>query len=64
MKYWLKVNKRKWYGHTTDKLVFFSDDANYMGKLVNLRIEITSPWSLQGKPIIRKGEEICERQKF
>jgi len=39
----------KWYGRTgTDKLVFFSDDANYMGKLVNLRIELSSPWSLQG----------------
>ena len=41
--------KGKWYGRTgTDKLVFFSDDANYMGKLVNLRIELSSPWSLQG----------------
>jgi tRNA-2-methylthio-N6-dimethylallyladenosine synthase len=39
----------KWYGRTgTDKLVFFHDDANYMGKLVNLRIDQTSPWSLQG----------------
>jgi tRNA-2-methylthio-N6-dimethylallyladenosine synthase len=41
--------KGKWYGRTgTDKLVFFSDNANYMGKLINLRIELTSPWSLQG----------------
>ena len=41
--------KGKWYGRTgTDKLVFFSEDANYLGKLVNLRIEFTSPWSLQG----------------
>jgi tRNA-2-methylthio-N6-dimethylallyladenosine synthase len=41
--------KGKWYGRTgTDKLVFFTDDANYMGKLVNLRIELSSPWSLQG----------------
>ena len=41
--------KGKWYGRTgTDKLVFFSDDANYIGKLVNLRIELSSPWSLQG----------------
>ena len=41
--------KGKWYGRTgTDKLVFFQDDANYMGKLVNLRIGHTSPWSLQG----------------
>ena len=41
--------KGKWYGRTgTDKLVFFSDDANYMGKLVNLKIVLSSPWSLQG----------------
>ena len=41
--------KGKLYGRTgTDKLVFFSDNANHMGKLVNLRIELTSPWSLQG----------------
>ena len=41
--------KGKWYGRTgTDKLVFFNDNANYMGKLVNLRIELSSPWSLQG----------------
>ena len=41
--------KGKWYGRIgTDKLVFFRDDANYMGKLVNLRVDLTSPWSLQG----------------
>jgi len=41
--------KGKWYGRTsTDKLVFFSDNVNYLGKLVNLRIDLTSPWSLQG----------------
>jgi tRNA-2-methylthio-N6-dimethylallyladenosine synthase len=41
--------KGKWFGRTgTDKLVFFSDDVNYMGKLVNLRIDQTGPWSLQG----------------
>ena len=41
--------KGKWYGRTgTDKLVFFSNNANYMGKLVNLKIVLTSPWSLQG----------------
>ena len=41
--------KGKWFGRTgTDKLVFFSNNVNYMGKLVNLRIDHTSPWSLQG----------------
>ncbi len=42
--------KGKWQGRTrSDKLVFFSDDADYRGQLVNIEIEKTSPWSLQGK---------------
>ena len=41
--------KGKWFGRTgTDKLVFFTDSANHMGKLVHLMVEKTSPWSLQG----------------
>jgi tRNA-2-methylthio-N6-dimethylallyladenosine synthase len=41
--------KGKWQGRTrTGKLVFFSDSRDYPGKLVNIRIEKTSPWSLQG----------------
>jgi tRNA-2-methylthio-N6-dimethylallyladenosine synthase len=41
--------KGKWFGRTgTDKLVFFNDNVNYTGKLVNLKIDSTSPWSLQG----------------
>jgi tRNA-2-methylthio-N6-dimethylallyladenosine synthase len=39
----------KWYGRTrTDKLVFYSSDRNYQGQLVNIKIEKTSPWSMQG----------------
>ena len=42
--------KGKWWGRTrTDKLVFFEDKSDHMGQLVNVRIEKTSPWSLQGK---------------
>jgi tRNA-2-methylthio-N6-dimethylallyladenosine synthase len=42
--------KGKWYGRTrSDKLVFFSDSGDYMGQLLNIRIEKTSPWSLQGR---------------
>jgi len=42
--------KDKWQGRTrTGKLAFFIDDNDYLGKLVNIRIEKTSPWSLQGK---------------
>jgi tRNA-2-methylthio-N6-dimethylallyladenosine synthase len=42
--------KGKWYGRTrTDKLVFFSSGSDYPGQLVNIKIDKTSPWSLQGK---------------
>ena len=41
--------KGRWWGRTrTDKLVFFEDEANRMGQLVKVKIEKTSPWSLQG----------------
>ncbi len=43
-------NKGKWYGRTgTDKLVFFSGGADYLGQMVKIKVEKTSPWSLQGK---------------
>jgi len=42
--------KGKWQGRTrSDKLVFLSDNDDYLGQLVNIKIEKTSPWSLQGK---------------
>jgi len=41
--------KGKWQGRTrTDKLVFFSDEDDHIGKLVRVKIEKTSPWALQG----------------
>jgi len=57
--------KGKWRGRTrSDKLVFFSDTGDHLGQLANIRIEKTSPWSLQGKlekvarpEIRREGEE-------
>ena len=40
----------KWWGRTrSDKLVFFSDHGDRLGQLVEIRIEKTGPWSLQGK---------------
>ncbi len=40
----------KWHGRTrTGKLVFISDDNYCRGQLKKIRIEYTSPWSLQGK---------------
>jgi len=42
--------KDKWQGRTRgDKLVFFPDSAELRGKLVNVKIDKTSPWALQGK---------------
>ena len=40
----------KWWGRTrSDKLVFFIDHSNLLGQLVKIKIEKTSPWSLQGR---------------
>ncbi len=40
----------KWQGRTrSDKLVFFSSYDDFLGQLVKVKIEKTSPWSLQGK---------------
>jgi len=42
--------KGKWQGRTrSGKLVFFRNNGDYLGQLVKIRIEKTSPWSLQGK---------------
>ncbi|MCL0094432.1 MiaB/RimO family radical SAM methylthiotransferase [Dehalococcoidales bacterium] len=52
--------KGKWQGRTrSGKLVFFSDHGDYLGQLVKIRIEKTSPWSLQGK--VNKGENVWSR---
>jgi tRNA-2-methylthio-N6-dimethylallyladenosine synthase len=40
----------RWRGRTrTDKLVFFNDSRDCRGKLIKVRVEKTSPWSLQGR---------------
>ncbi|TET37423.1 MAG: tRNA (N6-isopentenyl adenosine(37)-C2)-methylthiotransferase MiaB [Dehalococcoidia bacterium] len=42
--------KGKWQGRTgTNKLVFFSDEADRLGELVKVKVEKTSPWALQGR---------------
>jgi tRNA-2-methylthio-N6-dimethylallyladenosine synthase len=44
--------KGKWQGRTrTDKLVFFPDEGDWLGKTVNVKIDQTSPWALQGTPV-------------
>ena len=43
-------NRGKWYGRTrTGKLAFFNDSRDCLGQLMNIRINKTSPWSLQGE---------------
>jgi len=40
----------RWWGRTrTNKLVFFDDEADRLGQLVNVAVRKTSPWSLQGQ---------------
>ncbi len=42
--------KGKWQGRTrSGKLVFFNNNNDCLGQLAKIRIEKTSPWSLQGK---------------
>ncbi|MDP6494884.1 MAG: MiaB/RimO family radical SAM methylthiotransferase, partial [Dehalococcoidia bacterium] len=42
-------HRGQWQGRTrSNKLVFFSHEADVLGELVDVRIEKTSPWSLQG----------------
>jgi tRNA-2-methylthio-N6-dimethylallyladenosine synthase len=42
--------KGKWYGRTrSGKLVFFSHRNDCLGQLMNISIDKTSPWSLQGR---------------
>ncbi len=49
--------KGKWQGRTrSGKIVFFDGSQDYLGKLINIRIEKTSPWSLQGRGVKLGGE--------
>ncbi len=44
------IHKGRWRGRTPqNKLVFFDADGEYKGKLVDVEITWTSPWSLQGR---------------
>lgn len=45
-------DKGKWTGRTrANKLVFFEDDRDWLGRLALVRIDRASPWSLQGTPV-------------
>ena len=46
--------KGKWQGRTrSHKLVFFEDEAYHLGNLVQVKIDRSSPWSLQGTLAVR-----------
>ena len=50
--------KGKWRGRTrSDKLVFFNAPGDYTGRQVNIRIEKTGPWSLQGSVESESGKK-------
>jgi len=42
--------KGRWWGRTrTDRLVFFDDERDWQGQLVQVRVTWTGPWSLIGE---------------
>jgi tRNA-2-methylthio-N6-dimethylallyladenosine synthase len=46
----------KWYGRTgSDRLVFFPDERDLKGRLVEVKIETASPWALQGAAVSVKS---------
>ena len=45
-------HKGKWQGRTrSDKLVFFQDEADHLGRLETVNIRGATPWALQGTPV-------------
>jgi tRNA-2-methylthio-N6-dimethylallyladenosine synthase len=43
-------HKGRWRGRTPqNKLVFFEDDADWHGKVVEVEIVWTGPWTMQGR---------------
>ena len=45
-------HKGRWQGRTrTDKLVFVEDEEELLGRLINVRITHTTPWSLRGRRV-------------
>jgi tRNA-2-methylthio-N6-dimethylallyladenosine synthase len=44
--------KGRWWGRTrTDKLVFFESDDEWLGRMAEVHITWTGPWSLIGEPL-------------
>jgi tRNA-2-methylthio-N6-dimethylallyladenosine synthase len=48
----------RWKGRTrTNKLVFFESPEEMQGRLVNVHIEWTGPWSMRGSPVMQPQHE-------
>jgi tRNA-2-methylthio-N6-dimethylallyladenosine synthase len=48
--------KGKWKGRTrTNKIVFFEDEADWQGRLVDVKIEWAGPWSMRGRLVGREA---------
>jgi len=46
------TKKGRWFGRTrTDKLVFFDDERDLLGQMVQIKVTKTGPWSLQGTAV-------------
>ena len=44
--------KGRWFGRTrTDRLVFFTAEGDWLGRMATLRVTWTGPWSLIGEPV-------------
>ena len=52
-------HKGKWRGRSPqNKLVFFEDGRDWQGKVIDLEITWTGPWSMQGRiPISQQNQE-------
>ncbi|MBZ0295524.1 MAG: tRNA (N6-isopentenyl adenosine(37)-C2)-methylthiotransferase MiaB [Anaerolineae bacterium] len=50
-------HKGKWRGRTPqNKLIFFEDDADWRGRVVDLEVTWTGPWSMQGRLPVSQRE--------
>ena len=53
--------KGRWRGRPrSNKLVFFADEADWRGKLANVRITWAGPWSMIGEVV--GSAELSDRQ--
>jgi tRNA-2-methylthio-N6-dimethylallyladenosine synthase len=51
--------KGKWQGRTrSNKLVFFGDEDYHRGQLAKVRIDRSSPWSLQGNAVAGNSSQL------